>query len=174
MTMRSVRHVLAFLPMLLVGSVSAAGPSETSLFGVDGTPAAYIAEGSTIYLWTGKPVAYLVQDDDSGFHVYGFDGKHLGWYVDGVVRDHKGTAVGARKEYFRGDTKVEPIHGHKRVEPVKKVKVVPPARPDFQPLWSGAFLDEDDFFNPKTVQGSKQLVPRVGRLVGRPLESGLD
>ena len=95
--MRSARPLLAFLLMLLVGSTSGAAPSETSLFSADGTPAAYLAEGSTIYLWKGEPVAYLAPDEDSGFHVYNFNGKHLGWYVNGVVRDHKGTAVGARK-----------------------------------------------------------------------------
>ncbi len=34
----------------------------------------------TIYLWGGKPVAYLSAESDDGFHVYGFNGKHLGWF----------------------------------------------------------------------------------------------
>ena len=51
---------------------------EISLFNSEGKPVAYIAEELTIYLWSGKPVAYLDEDSSGGFHVYGFNGKHLG------------------------------------------------------------------------------------------------
>lgn len=43
----------------------------------------------TIYLWGGKPVAYLERDTGNEFHVYGFSGKHLGWFVVsfGITRE---------------------------------------------------------------------------------------
>ncbi|MGO4677307.1 4-fold beta flower protein [Bosea sp. 2YAB26] len=32
----------------------------------------------TIYLWSGKRVAYL-KKSNTGYDVYGFNGDHLGW-----------------------------------------------------------------------------------------------
>jgi len=47
-----------------------------TIFDPDGNPCAYITMGDmTIYLLEGNPVAYL-----DGSNVYGFNGKHLGWF----------------------------------------------------------------------------------------------
>ena len=51
-------------------------------------------EELTIYMWSGEPVAYLMNDSAGGYHVYGFNGKHLGWFVGSVVRNHRGDAAG--------------------------------------------------------------------------------
>jgi hypothetical protein len=44
----------------------------------------------SLYDGSGKPVAYLDSDaaEPGGFMVYGFNGKHLGWFVNGVIWDH--------------------------------------------------------------------------------------
>jgi hypothetical protein len=48
----------------------------------------------TIYLWNGRPVAYLDPDRMEGrFSVYGFNGTHLGWYDKGVIWDDEGDAM---------------------------------------------------------------------------------
>jgi hypothetical protein len=64
---------------------------ERALFNAWGEPVAYISEGSrkTIFLWDGHPVAYLY-----GHHVYGFNGLHLGWFINGVVYDTAGNRIG--------------------------------------------------------------------------------
>src|SRR5712691_954357 len=82
---------------------------EISLFDPSGKATAYIAEELTIYLWSGKPVAYLSEDAAGGFHIYGFNGKHLGWFIGGVVRDHKGKAVGAVTDVFATAPGFEPF-----------------------------------------------------------------
>lgn len=46
-----------------------------------------------MYLWGGEPVAYLEDD-----RIYGFNGKHIGWYDDGVICDHDGNIVGTNGE----------------------------------------------------------------------------
>ena len=124
------------LVMLLISSVVFAD-DEISLFDSQGKPVAYIAENLTIFLWSGKPVAYLDNDDDSGFHIYGFNGKHLGWFVHGVVRDHKGNAVGAVSSAFSSATEYEPYKSYKQYEPYKSYKEYAPHRPAFSKIWSG-------------------------------------
>lgn len=71
-----MRLTLVALLMCFGGTAAA---QETTLFDSRGRAAAYIAEDLTIYMWSGKPVAYLDRDSGGGFHVYGFNGKHLGW-----------------------------------------------------------------------------------------------
>jgi len=64
---------------------------ETTLFDRYGVPKVYITdeEENFIYLWKGKAVAYI--DDEN---VYGWKGKHLGWFIDGILYDLKGMRVG--------------------------------------------------------------------------------
>lgn len=45
----------------------------------------------SIYLSSGEPVAYI--DKGTGA-VYGYDGRYLGWYRDGVIRDTNGYVIG--------------------------------------------------------------------------------
>ncbi len=64
---------------------------EQTLFNSKGEPVAYISDdlNRTIYLWDGHPVAYLY-----GYHVYGFNGRHLGWFIHDVVYDPGGNRIG--------------------------------------------------------------------------------
>ena len=61
---------------------------ETSLFDAQGDPVAYLSDDydRTIYLWDGHPVAYLYEEQ----HVYGFNGRHLGWFIQQVLYDENG------------------------------------------------------------------------------------
>jgi hypothetical protein len=45
----------------------------------------------SIYLSNGEPVAYI--DKNTG-GVYGYNGKILGWYSDGTIRDTNGLIIG--------------------------------------------------------------------------------
>lgn len=104
---------------------------EVSLFDVDGRAIAYIAidDELTIYLWGGKPVAYLDEDYD-GYHVYGFNGNHLGWYVDGVIRDRRGDAACATRNRIRSPG-IEPIKRIKQIKPIQHIPKIPPVQPIF-------------------------------------------
>lgn len=108
---------------------------EVSLFNSAGKPIAYIAEELTIYLWTGKPVAYLYNDSGK-LHVYGFNGKHLGWFVKGVVYDHEGNAVGAVKEAFSSSVEYEPYKSYKEYKPYKSYREYAPYQPYLSKEWS--------------------------------------
>lgn len=107
-----------------------------SLFDGRAYAAAYIVadDDMTIYLWSGEPVAYLLSDRSRDFHVYGFNGKHLGWFVDGVVRDHEGAAACALKNVI-SNTQLEPFKALKSLKSLKSLKELAPLRPLFSMQW---------------------------------------
>lgn len=128
-----MRYVLITLAMIM--SSIALARDEISLFDAKGRVVAYMSDDLTIYLWGGKPVAYLDRDSSAGFHVYGFSGKHLGWFVRGIVRDHDGNGV-CGIEGTGGLTELEPLKGLKELKPLKGLKELPPLRPLLSLQWS--------------------------------------
>jgi hypothetical protein len=88
---------------------------ESTLFNKNGKPVAYIADdGETIYLWDGRPVAYIHED-----RLYGWNGKPLGWFVNGTVFDIYGLRSGFIKSKSPIATEVEPLKAAKRLKPAK-------------------------------------------------------
>lgn len=129
--MQHLRRLVSVLLAFMLSSVVYA-EDEVSLFNGSGKADAYIAidDELTIYLWSGKPVAYLEKDSDGGYHVYGFNGKHLGWFVKGIVRDHEGNASCAVKEVLKS-TDYEPYKSYKQYKPYKSYTQYAPYRPSF-------------------------------------------
>jgi hypothetical protein len=132
--------ILAMFLCNIAAIPARAQDDEISLFDSTGQPIAYLAEELTIYLWSGRPVAYLDEDKSGGFHVYGFNGKHLGWFVNGLVRDHQGDVVGGVKEAFSTATQYEPYKSYKQYKPYKSYKEYAPYRPYFSLNWSQIHL----------------------------------
>ena len=68
---------------------------EQTLFDRSGRAQAYIAEDGegSIYTWDGHAVAYI-----DGENVFGWRGRHLGWFADGTVYDRSGRRVGFIRE----------------------------------------------------------------------------
>lgn len=116
--------------------VAARANDEISLFDGQGEAVAYIApdEEFTIYLWDGKPAAYLSRDGGE-VAVYGFNGKHLGWLEDGLVRDHDGRVTCAFKERLQS-TSFESFKSFKQFKPFKSFQELAPLRPLFVNVWS--------------------------------------
>ena len=65
---------------------------EKTLYNKDGQAVAFIADDfhNTLYLWEGLPAAYLYE----GENVYGFNGRHLGWFRNEILFNHGGERVG--------------------------------------------------------------------------------
>lgn len=122
---------------LAVAFTTLAAADEISLYSADGSPIAYIDVGDEpiVYLWSGDPVAYLSRDTSGIFHVYGFNGSHLGWFESGVVWDHDGNATCALREALFGIAKLEPLKPLKRLTPLKHLQRLAPLKP----LLSGRF-----------------------------------
>lgn len=125
------------LLLLLAFSFNLVTAQEVSLFTPKGKAIAYVSDDNdlTIYLWEGKPVAYI-----SNENIYGFNGKHLGWWVKGIIRDHDGDAIGATKESANMQTEYEPYKGYKEYKPYKSYKEYAPYKTYWSTSWSSASL----------------------------------
>ena len=98
---------------------------------------------ATIYTFEGEPVAYIELEEQ----VYGFNGKLLGWYSNGVLYDQTYHAVGAKHGIARGGintviTKVEKIKGVKQIKPIKSAKGNDYVHPVLFDSWSKTTLTE--------------------------------
>lgn len=100
--------------------------SQATLFDANGAPAAYIdhADENTIYSFEGEPLAYL-----DGDNVYGFNGKHIGWYEEGILWDHSGARAGYTKNTSPVFTQFEPFKSFKQFKPFKAFKEFAPFKP---------------------------------------------
>jgi hypothetical protein len=128
--MKKIRSVLLIAIFTITITPAYATNEEVPLFNNAGKPEAYIAidEALTIYLWSGKPVAYLERNKKDGYDVYGFNGKHLGWFLKNAIWDHNGNASCATKEVM-AITEYEPYKAYKQYKPYKSYKEYAPYMP---------------------------------------------
>jgi len=133
-----MRHLVCSLTVVLIivcctAHAQLTDSDEITLYSATGKPVAYIADDddSTIYLWSGKPAAYLRSED-----VYGFNGKHLGWFVKGVIYNHDGEIVGAVRSRVKGPVQISPVKSIKQIKPIKSIREIKPIRPIFGLAWS--------------------------------------
>lgn len=111
---------------------------EISLYNKNGKPVAYISgDGETIFLWDGRPVAYLQEDK-----VYGWNGRQLGWFVNGTIFDIYGLRAGFIKTRSPIPTDAEPVKSLQQVKPAKQERQAPVARPIMIYGYSNKSLEE--------------------------------
>jgi len=92
---------------------------EVTFYDAQGDPVAYTEDMKTIYLFSGEPVAYLVDSS-----VYSFSGKHLGRFENGWIRDNYGNCVFFTDEAQEGGpTKPPPC-----TKPAKDLKHIRPLK----------------------------------------------
>lgn len=129
--------------MLLVFCSLQSIAQKVTLFDSKGNARAYIDydEKETIFLWNGKPVAFL-NNDGSDVCVFGFNGNFLGWYEDGIIRDKNGDAIGVRKGAVNMVTSIEPIKGIQEITPIRPITSITPIKPFFSNNWSSKSLTE--------------------------------
>ena len=100
-----------------------------------GTAIAYCEDGEHIFDWGGRPSAFLYNDN-----IYSFSGKHMGWFLNGMVRDHSGNVALFTAEAQGGPAKpakrAKPAKGAKNAKPAKGAKQAAPAKPAMSSSWS--------------------------------------
>lgn len=119
--------VVVFLP-----TPDATSAEETALIDSKGKYVAYITEEGVIYAWEGgTPPAYL-----EGESIYSFNGKHLGWFLNGYIVDHNGYKVGAVEGVVKSSSLIKPFKGFKGFVPFKSFKEMAPRKPQILNQWS--------------------------------------
>jgi len=118
--------------------------SMMTLYNRKGQAVAYIADdGQSIYLYGGKPVAWL-----SGEAVYSYGGRYLGWLQNGWVWDRSGYASFFTNEAHGGPVKparqARPARGARGARPARGAREARPARPTRQISWSR--VSDEQFF----------------------------
>ena len=100
-----------------------------------GSLIAYTEDNCHIFSFIGEPLAYI--NDDS---VYNYEGKYLGFYQDGWIRDYDGLCV-----FFTKNAKGGPPRAMKEIGPVKSPKSKIPTKnprekqfkkPEINQTWS--------------------------------------
>jgi hypothetical protein len=109
---------------------------DLTLYDSKGRPTAYSEDGVHIYTFSGLPVAYV-----SDGSVYSMEGKHLGWFAKGWLRDNKGrcvffTDIAEGSGPMTPMTAMKPMKSLKQIGPVKKDREPKPARPVESMSWS--------------------------------------
>ena len=100
--------------------------SELVFFDSQGQVVALKADDDdVVFRWNGTPVAIL---DDEFVSVYGFDGRHLGWFGDGWIRDHDGACV-----YYTDEARGGPVRPARRTRRTRGTPKAPRARKARQP-----------------------------------------
>lgn len=104
-------------------------------YGRDGSPIAYLADGTHLYLWNGKPVAYLADGK-----VYAFSGAILGWFQDGWIYDLQNRPAlfshGATSGPTKPMTRMASMKSMRQMLPMKSMRSMAPMRPMRSASWS--------------------------------------
>lgn len=108
---------------------------ELTFYDSNGRSIAYIEDGMYIYLFSGKPVAYLSNES-----VYLFSGKHIGRLMNGWIRDNNGQCVLFSEDATGGPMKpmkmMKTMRSMKQMKPMKSMKQMRPMRPMGSLSWS--------------------------------------
>ena len=130
---------------------------ERTLFNKNGEPVAYITDDyhETIYLWDGSPVAYLHEDQ----HIYGINGRHLGWFIDEILFNGVGKRIGFTARSCPGSIVKEPIKPEKfprdEIQSRWKTPSLPKLGFDFADQDLKEFLKEGEAFRSIGGQSSE-------------------
>jgi hypothetical protein len=125
---------MKILMLSLLISLSSFSLADTYMVDTTGVVKAFIDDqDGTIYLWDGRPAAYLttvapntVTLKSGESHIYGFNGQHLGWYHQGHFWDHDMSVFGMEDSVYTGYTKKEGNQGLKRYKPYHHIKQLAP------------------------------------------------
>ena len=135
--MKTRTYVLLLVLLAITGSALA--QEDLSLYDEGGNAVAYIApdqDGRTIFLWGGKPVAYLQGDNPEIQVVYGFNGRPLGVFTEGLIIDKDGKTLCATAAQMAA-TQPDPPKPAKSITPDT---IYPKFGPPYVPptsTWSG-------------------------------------
>ena len=112
-------------------------------FDKNGRYIAYTEDDIHIFLFSGEPVGYIIDD-----MVYAYNGTQLGWYENGQIRDKQGQVVFSTNEAplipIRPMPHLRPTKYIKQIAPMKYIRQTRAIRPINSLFWSNLY--DDQFF----------------------------
>ena len=98
----------------------------------------------TIFDWEGKAVAYLSNGGNNSVNVYSFQGEHLGWFENGIIRDHEGKISLFQKGSLSNILyKLEKLKSLQQITPLKDIQKLEPLKPLYQNYFSNNIVFEN-------------------------------
>jgi hypothetical protein len=144
-----MKKIILFTVLLMfIANIHA---QQVSLYDSEGEARAYINfdKEATIFMWDGTPVAFI-EANNNEICIFGFNGKFLGWFEDGIIYDKNGYAVvGARKGAINMVYKIERIKGVQKIVPIHPITPIAPIQPIWKNYWSNVSLTEFLYFGKK-------------------------
>ncbi len=107
-----------------------------------GKPIYRLFDNGRIVDFSGRSFGFL-----QGNSLYNYQGRHIGWYSNGIVRDHSGNVVGFGEVVtdsihpFLPFKQFKPFAGFVQFEPFRPFLQFEPFRPFKSYLWSGVELE---------------------------------
>jgi mono/diheme cytochrome c family protein len=119
-------------------------PRPLTFYDAHGEPAVYTVDGTHLYLFSGEAIAYVHAGS-----IYSFNGRHLGWFANGWVWDHKGDAVLSTTQAVGG-----PVRPKSKGLPMVELRLDPPRKviPEAQGSHAG-FSNKWSSLSPLTFFG---------------------
>lgn len=106
-----------------------------NFYNENGKPIVYTDDNVHLFSFSGKPVAYF-----SGNLIYTFDGRHIGFFIDGWIRDLNGYCVffseNAIGGVFKPFKQFLPFKAFKQFLPFKSFRQYPYPIPFKRNAWS--------------------------------------
>lgn len=101
---------------------------DATLYNRAGKPVAFLVKNddeNVISLWNGIAVGYLFEDQ-----IYGWNGKQLGWYIDGVIYDLRGFQVGFTRHRCPVVVTRAPAKPKQLIKGAKQLRELPGKKPN--------------------------------------------
>ena len=83
-----------------------------------------------------RHITEMVMINFYNYNIYDLNGNHLGWFENGIVRDHEGYAVGFKEGAASIYTKYEPYKSYKQYKPYKAYKQYAPYKTYYKTQFS--------------------------------------
>lgn len=109
----------------------------TTIYDRFGYPELRLLENGRLVTFQGHSAGFLKGDG-----VYNYNGKHVGWYENGILRDHFGNVVGFDENPTDYPSPIlpiqfiKPIPAIEEVEQIRPVTQIPPIKPIKTFQWS--------------------------------------
>ena len=90
----------------------------------------YKQDANIFYDYIGNCKFYLTRDNLGDINIYNFNGKHIGWYVNGTLRDHQGRIMASETNKLINITyKMSPMKPLEKSTPLRALEELGPIRP---------------------------------------------